>query len=200
MTMIASIVLAAGTSSRMESGNKMLLTLNNKTVLETTLDNILADGPGEVIVVLGKDADKIMTRIDRLPVRIVYNPDYKKGLTTSIQKGVSVATAKGYMICLGDMVLITAPEYLHLKDTFEERLRSDPQAVCIPVYNNQKGNPVIFSAYYKEAILRHDQPEGCKGIVQASANHVFCVNMSTNHILADIDTPADYKRMVELFS
>src|SRR6516164_9618091 len=112
MTMIASIVLAAGTSSRMESGNKMLLPLNNKTVLETTLDNILADGPGEVIVVLGKDADKIMTRIDRLPVRIVYNPDYKKGLTTSIQKGVSVATAKGYMICLGDMVLITAPEYL----------------------------------------------------------------------------------------
>jgi molybdenum cofactor cytidylyltransferase len=198
--MISAILLAAGTSKRMEQGNKMLLPLNDKTVLETTLDNILANGPGEVIVVLGKDADQVMAHIDHLPVKVVFNENYERGMTSSIQKGLSVATGKGYMICLGDMVLITAPEYLRIKDAFEEIIQSDPQAICIPVYDQQKGNPVIFSSYYKESILRHDRAEGCREIVQANVLHIHSVLMPTSHILADIDTPADYQRMVELFA
>ena len=57
--MLTAIVLAAGMSRRMGGENKLLLPFDSKTMLETTLDHILAANVEEVIVVIGHDAEKI---------------------------------------------------------------------------------------------------------------------------------------------
>jgi molybdenum cofactor cytidylyltransferase len=196
--MLSAIVLAAGSSKRMNQGNKLLLPVKNKTVLETTLDNILAAGPGEVIVVLGKDAEGLRTSLLALPVSIVYNPDHEMGITSSIKKGVGMAGGNGYMICLADMILISSSEYALLMDAFENRLKSDPQSILVPSFNQVKGNPVIFSSFYKNQILEHKDPEGCKEIVRSNLGHSFQIAMPTNHVLQDLDTQEDYERIQAL--
>ncbi len=195
--MISAIVLAAGASQRMKGKNKLLLDFGHKTVLETTVSNILDAGIQEVIVVVGNEADRVKEAIKQLPVTVIENLHYRNGMTSSIQQGVKHATHQGYMICLADMVLIRPEEYRLLKNSFEEQFKLNPECICIPIYNNQKGNPVIFSSHYKESILQHQEPEGCKEIVQRNQQNCIKVEMPTNHILKDMDYYEDYLQLTK---
>ena len=53
--MMTAIVLAAGLSRRMGEANKLLLPFGKKTVLETTLDNILSSNIEVVLIVIGHE-------------------------------------------------------------------------------------------------------------------------------------------------
>ncbi len=193
--MVSAIVLAAGLSKRMGRANKLLLPYKNQTVLATVVANILASDMEEVVIVTGHETKQIEQTLKDLPVRFVYNPDFEKGITTSIQHGVSAANGNGYMICLSDMVLIEPAEYTLLKNAFELQLKMDEKCICTPRYKNEKGNPVIFSSFYKEAILEYKDMEGCKEIVQLNKAHIHWVEMETSHVLQDIDFPEDYKKL-----
>jgi molybdenum cofactor cytidylyltransferase len=197
--MVTAVVLAAGASRRMEGGNKMLFPLNHQTVLETTVQQILGASPGETIVVLGKDIPELERLLQQFPVNIRYNPGYETGLTGSIQTGTRDAIGDGYMICLGDMVLVRPEEYRLLMDAFEEKHRSDPRCICIPRYSGQRGNPVIFSSWYLSEILRHTHSEGCKEIIQSHPGHLHFVEMPNDHILQDMDLPEDYRNILKQF-
>jgi len=193
--MLSAIVLAAGSSKRMGAENKLLLPYKSKTIIEATILNILDAGIKEVIVVTGYEADKITMTVQYLPVRLIYNTTYEKGMTTSIQKGVEAARGSGYMICLADMFAITPTEYIKLQTFFDACIAKDEQCICIPRYNNEKGNPVIFSQYYKQPILKHAEMEGCKEIVQANKEHIHWIEMDSRNILQDLDYPEDYKKI-----
>ncbi|HRI20082.1 MAG TPA: nucleotidyltransferase family protein [Panacibacter sp.] len=193
--MLTAIVLAAGTSTRMGNTNKLLLPYKNKTVIATVAENVINAGIGEVIVVTGFEAEKIQQALKGLPVQFVNNPAYAKGMTTSIQHGVLQAKGNGFMICLSDMVLITPHEYSLLNNCFGEQLMHNEKCICIPLYNKEKGNPVIFSSSYKQAILNHTGMEGCKEIVQENKEYIHFIEMNTPHILQDMDYPGDYEKL-----
>ena len=193
--MVSAIVLAAGLSTRMGTANKLLLAYKNKTVIATVIENIIAAGIEEIIVVSGFEAEKIQGALEGLAVQFVHNPAYEKGMTASIQHGVSVAKGNGYMICLSDMVLIEPAEYTLLKEAFELQLKLDRKCICMPRFKNEKGNPVIFSSFYKKAILQHKDMEGCKEIVQLNKAHIHWIEMDSLHILQDMDYPEDYSRL-----
>src|SRR5258706_1708260 len=98
--MLSAIVLAAGSSRRMGNKNKLMLPYKGKTVLIHTVENILAAGFEEVIVVTGFESALVGKALRWLPVRFAHNPRFEEGMTGSIQTGVRAATGKGYMICL----------------------------------------------------------------------------------------------------
>ena len=195
--MLSAVIPAAGLSTRMENKNKLLLPYHGKTVLEATLHNILAAGITDVVVVTGRDAELVRAAIQHLPVRMVHNPHFAAGLTGSIQKGVQEATGDGYMICLADMVLIMPDEYRLLAQQFARRQAVDAKCICLPVYGGRRGNPVVFAAAWREAIMTHEQAEGCKAIVQGHAANVYEVEMTSDHVLQDMDYPEDYLRVAE---
>ena len=201
--MLSAIVLAAGLSNRMETENKLLLPFQGKTILETTLSNILEADIGEVIVVVGHEAEKVKAVLKNYSIIIVENLDYHKGMTTSIQTGI-LATQNsklktqnsGYMICLSDMVLIEPYEYRLLAQQFLDFYKQDEKVIIQPVFKKKRGNPVIFSSFYKNVILETEDTEGCRSVVQAHKKHVKLVEMPTNHVLQDVDFIEDYKRLI----
>jgi molybdenum cofactor cytidylyltransferase len=193
--MLSALVLAAGTSQRMGTQNKLLLPYRDTTILAWTVGNLLAAGLEEVIVVTGHEEAAVRETIAGLPIHIVYNPAYATGMTSSIREGVRRARGSGYMICLSDMVLITPEEYAFLKKAFEIRYEQDSRCICVPEYQGQKGNPVLFSSFYREAILEHTPPEGCKEIVRSHPEHIHRIEMPTDHVLKDIDHPEDYRAL-----
>lgn len=194
--MLSAIVLAAGSSKRMAGDNKLLLPLFGMTIIECVVKNILSAHIQQVVVVTGFERERVKKALKNYPVEFVHNPGYEKGMTGSIQAGVAVCNGIGYMICLGDMTAITANEYEILKDQFEKFSAINTSCICIPVHNNIKGNPVIFSAKYKEEILSHTETEGCKRIVQANEPNVYKVLMPFDHVLQDIDYKSDYEKLV----
>ena len=195
--MLNIILLAAGQGLRMGGPNKLLLPFRGRSVLETTLSGLCAADIGPVFVVTGHQRESVAPLLEQFPVQEVFNPDFRTGMTGSIQAGVGTAQAgQGYMICLADMPMITAAAYQLLADRFLSDTAQDQRAILLPRFGETKGNPVIFSAAYREDILNHPEREGCRGIVLANAAHVRWVDMQDDSVLSDLDTPGDYKTLL----
>jgi molybdenum cofactor cytidylyltransferase len=128
---------------------------------------------------------------------ILMNNHYEKGMTTTIQTGVEAASAAslGYMICLSDMPFIAPAEYQFLAEQFLRILADDPQAIVQPKFEGKRGNPTIFSAFYRKEMLGLTYSEGCKPIVQAHSSHVYLVEMPSGSVLRDIDSKEEYARI-----
>ena len=208
-TPITAILLAAGLSRRMGNENKLLLPLGQSTMLATTLANILSAKIGETLIVVGHEAQNVQATLvadlkkhplsinaqNASKMTILTNNHYEKGMTTTIQTGVEAAATEsvGYMICLSDMPFITPEEYAFLTNEFLKILETNKQAIVQPVFNGRRGNPTIFSSFYRKHILELTYTEGCKPIVQAHTAHVYAVEMPTDSVLRDIDFRADYE-------
>jgi molybdenum cofactor cytidylyltransferase len=190
--MLSAILLAAGSSRRMGTTNKLLLPWQNKPIVAVTAANLLAAGFEEVIVVTGHQAAEVTAALNHLPLRLAHNPRFEEGMTSSIQTGISLAAGKGYMICLADMFLITPAEYILLKKAWEQKFSLDDHCIGIPEYQGQKGNPVILPCVLRSEILSHEEKEGCKEIVRNNSKHHLCISMPTDHILRDLDLHEEY--------
>lgn len=141
---IASVVLAAGLSSRMENKNKLLENLNGSPVLHHVLNAIEDSNIVETIVVLGHESEKVESTLKGYELKSVYNALYMSGIGSSIKAGVeSVSdTMDGVVIILGDMPGLT-PEILDsLMGNFDPEKGKE---ICVPTYKNQAGNPVLWS-------------------------------------------------------
>jgi molybdenum cofactor cytidylyltransferase len=197
--MVSVILLCAGLSKRMGKANKLLLPLKESTIVETTLAQLIPLKCGELIAVTGHESDKIKAILVEKPLKIVENPEYESGMTSSIQMGVSNAdaTSKGYIICLSDMPLITTEEYQALLDFFEKCLLDDAQAIVQPIYKGTKGNPVLLSSYYKNEILENTEPDGCRPIVMRHKAHLHLFEMELGNVLRDVDVEEEYLNLVQ---
>ena len=109
--MISVIILAAGESKRMGE-TKQLMPLDNSTIIERTIDNFLGADVAEIILVTGYKSLDIATAVAKRPVKIVVNPDYSKGMSTSITAGLNQIDdrSQAIMIALADQ-----PEYNHYR-------------------------------------------------------------------------------------
>jgi molybdenum cofactor cytidylyltransferase len=194
-TMISAIVPAAGLSSRMGQ-NKLLMPFGDKSLIEHAVDTLRASDIDEIVVVLGHEAGQVRSRLGRHEghrVNFVHNPDYREGLSTSVRAGMG-AVAKGteaIMIYLADQPLIEPDEINHLIQAFAHAKRAG-KSIVIPFFENQRGNPVILDASYRAMALDIAGDVGCRRIIKRHPEQVFAVQMQTDHVVRDVDTPEDF--------
>ena len=193
--MISAIVPAAGLSSRMGQ-NKLLMPFGDKSLIEHAVDTLKASDVDEIVVVLGHEADQVRSRLERRRVNFVHNPDYREGLSTSVRTGMS-AVAKGadaIMIYLADQPLIQPDEISRLIQAFAEAKRAG-KSIVVPFFENRRGNPVILDASYRAMVLDIVGDVGCRRIIRRYPEQVFAVQMQTDHVVRDVDTPEDFLRV-----
>ncbi|MBI5966994.1 MAG: molybdenum cofactor cytidylyltransferase [Deltaproteobacteria bacterium] len=190
--MISAIVLAAGESKRMGQV-KLLLPWQGKTILERVLDALLNSQVDEVILVLGHEAERIREKVPTQKIKVVINPDYKKGMSTSIRRGLLALDekAQGFMVVLGDQPKIGKETLNRLISEFQ---RVYPEKnIVLPAYHGFRGHPVLFSVKYLEEALRLEGDVGCRQILADHPEDILTVPVNTDAVLFDIDTPEDYR-------
>ncbi|HKJ00166.1 MAG TPA: nucleotidyltransferase family protein [bacterium] len=200
--MISAILLAAGQSTRMGEANKLLLPFRGRSVIENMVDVLLASRLDEVVVVLGHQADQVRPRLEGRPVRIVENPDFREGMGSSLKVGLHNVSlqARGVMVCLTDQPLLEPADVDRLIAAFEATAQQEEgkQDIVVPFHQGQRGNPILFSARYREEVQATRGPiAGCRGIVQRYPEAILAVEMDTDHILRDLDTPEDYRALLQ---
>jgi molybdenum cofactor cytidylyltransferase len=107
---IATVVLAAGRSTRMGGPNKLTAEIGGKPLVRIAVEQALASRAKPVIVVTGHQRESIEAALAGLDVRLVHNPDYAEGLGASLKAGIAAVPpdAAGVVVCLGDMPQVTA--------------------------------------------------------------------------------------------
>ncbi|MEE8194088.1 MAG: nucleotidyltransferase family protein [Dehalococcoidales bacterium] len=186
---VSAILLAAGESKRMGSP-KLLLPFAGGTILGRTIDNLLASSVAEVIVVLGAGAQKMKKAIAARAVRVVFNPDYRLGMATSLKAGLGLVDgrAQRVMVALADQPIVDRETYDRL---IEESLASG-KGIIIPTYQASRGNPIIFSIGYKGELLGLKGDVGGREIVVRHPDDILEVAVGSKGVSIDIDTMADY--------
>jgi molybdenum cofactor cytidylyltransferase len=194
--MLSAIVLAAGMSTRMGQ-NKLLLDFKDKPLITHAVDTLLASEIDEVIVVLGNEADKVRDKLRGRPVRLVENPDFREGLSTSVRTGVNAVSrqADGIMVYLADQPLLEPADVNRILRAFTHA-KEVGKSMVVPFFDGQRGNPVLLESSYRDAILEVVGDVGCKGVIKRYPDQVFVVEMESDHVIRDLDTIEEYEAVL----
>jgi molybdenum cofactor cytidylyltransferase len=189
---VAAIVLAAGSSTRM-GRNKLLLEIGGETLVRRVVEAAGGAGVDRVVVVLGHDEARVRAELEGLRCETVVNPDHARGAGTSLHTGVRhvAADASAVVIVLADMPFVTASMIAALVECY----RATRAPVVFSRYGDIQAPPTLYDRALFAELLAIDDDRGGKQVVlrhQAEAEAVEWPESA----LHDVDSPADYDRIV----
>jgi len=192
---IAGIILAAGMSRRMGE-NKLLLTTGGEPMVRHAASLCQAAGLSPIIAVLGHQADQLRQALADLPVQCVINENFATGMASSLSTGLDALPAEtsGVLVCLGDMPLVTTGDVFAICAAFAPARN---HAVCIPVHEGRRGNPVLLGRQIFDDLASISGDEGAKTIIRKHADLVVEVQAGPG-VLMDIDMPETYAALCKI--
>ena len=189
---ISVLILGAGASQRL-GPPKQLLPFRDTTMLGWVVSQVQrATQIDEVVVVLGRAADEVRERVNFGSARVVENPVFGEGCSSSYRAGLTAVNPESaaIMIILGDQPGIT-PEII---DTLaaEWRLQSRPIALCS--YRGRKGHPMIFARSMFEQLEGLHGDKAAWKLVDANSDEVLEVALDLP-FPDEINTAEDFERI-----
>lgn len=196
--MIASVILAAGASSRMGTP-KALLDYRGETFLDRLI-RVLGAVTDPVIVVLGHHAAQIRAGVRGAAhgrAQFVVNPEPERGQLSSLQTGLAALSpdAEGVAFVPMDCPAVREETAARLAQTF---LARDPETLLvIPRRGNDRGHPVFAARAIVEEILALPSGAQARDVIHRHIPHTQYVDVDDPGILTDVDDPAAYRRLLE---
>ena len=193
---ITNIILAAGKSKRMHEINKLLIKINNKTMIEKIVDSSLKSLANNTIVVLGYENEILQRLLINKNITTVVNKEYLKGQSSSLQIGISALPEEcdAAVVILGDMPDINSTLINQLIENYNP---SDNKSIIIPTYKNKKGNPVLIDREFFPDILSIKGDKGAKDIIKVNKKYITEIPQKHSAIINDIDTKEDLAKYIK---
>lgn len=189
---IAALVLAAGRSTRMGGPNKLLAEIGGRPMVRIAVDEALASRADTVVVVTGHQHEQVKAALRGLNIKIVHNPDYAQGLSTSLRAGLRAVpdNADGVIVLLADMPQVEAALIDRLIATFDP---GKGALVVVPTIEGKRGNPVLWSRRFFPELVAVEGDVGARHLIGQYSEAVVEVPVSGRGALTDIDTPEALK-------
>lgn len=189
MTAIDCIITAAGLSSRMGKW-KMMLPWGAGTVLDASIKNAL-QFCSRVILVSGFRARELQQRYDKLSeVHLVHNPDFAKGLMTSITAAIPWVQTDYCFISHGDLPCLN-------KEIFSKIWKLRGNYAILPSVDGTPGHPILLSRPCLLQAMEYRHYHSMRQALLAGKYHI--AEMHEEEMIRDIDTPQDYQRAWQLY-
>ena len=199
------IVPAAGASSRMGAW-KLLLPWRGVTVIEAVVAEVLSCC-SRAIVVAGHRAEELEALFRGAErVLVVRNPDWEKGMFTSLKRGAEEVRTEAFFVALADMPLIARGTFLAL-DALRRAPVAQPGAqpggappgagpsagprAFRPVSLGRPGHPVLFESSALPIIAETGGSLSMKEVL-ARLDLVPWTADAGEGVFQDFDIPADY--------
>jgi molybdenum cofactor cytidylyltransferase len=185
---IAALLLAAGQSRRMGGPNKLLEDVDGRPRIVRTATRLLSSRARPIVAVLGNNAEAVDAALGKLPITRVRNPDFAQGLSTSLKRGLAVLPQEidGVLVCLADMPLVAGRDLDRLIAAFNPL---EGRAIIVPTRHGKRGNPVLWARRFFAEMQSLAGDVGARHLIGEHAELVAEVEMDSDSVLVDIDTP-----------
>jgi molybdenum cofactor cytidylyltransferase len=192
--MICGILLAAGRSRRMGT-QKLLLPFAGQTVVGQIVDQLLAGGIGRLFVVVSADREAVAAALATKNIILVDNPDPDGDMLSSIRCGLKMlpVECEAALIALGDQPGIRPDLVSRLIQLY---IRS-PLGIASPIYDGKRGHPIVIAHRFFAPLLADFDDQGLHGLLDQYPDEVATLAVDESNMLADIDLPADYQRLID---
>jgi molybdenum cofactor cytidylyltransferase len=184
------LVLAAGGSSRLGRA-KQLLPYRDATLLDWVLDTARACAFDQLLVAVGGAAGEVRDAVDLSGARVVANPAYGAGCSSSIVAAMAALDPRctELVLLLGDQPGVTAETVRAL----QAGRGNAPLAVCR--YDDGRGHPLAFGpAVFGDLRTLHGDKAVWK-LLDRRADDVVEVSVE-GPVPPDVDTWDDYRAVL----
>jgi molybdenum cofactor cytidylyltransferase len=186
------IILAAGQSSRLGQP-KQLLPYQKSTLIEHIIEQTKTVNATKTIVVLGAFANQIQPLLASANVEVILNEDWKRGMSKSLQKGLTQAqNSDAILILLSDQPFVNT----ELINQIIQKATSSDSPIIATKYNHILGVPALFKKETFQELMALNEQQGAKKVIKKYAvnNQVGIVDFEKGWI--DIDTMEDYEKLI----
>lgn len=187
---IATIILAAGASTRLGGQPKQLLIHNGTTLLRRIAEEALSVEMGPVVVVLGANEERLQKELTGLSLYTSANPDWREGMASSLRVGLTALSDEpldAFLVVLTDQPHVTADLLHQLIATRQETGRGI--VACRYGEGAHLGVPALFDIRYQSEFMRLTGDMGARKLIQMYAND--CAEISFPLAAIDLDTWQD---------
>jgi molybdenum cofactor cytidylyltransferase len=194
---IAGVLLAAGASTRLGQP-KQLVKHEGVTLLRRAAQAAIGAGLDPVVVVLGAQADRLVSEVGDLALQVVINENWRAGLGNSISAGVRAldgapigAPVESVLIMLADQPRVDAAVIGRLMHAF----RAGSAPIVASAYGDALGVPALFGRAYLPCLAELSGDRGAKAIIAGAAAEVEAIPFPEGE--HDVDTARDVQRLQE---
>ena len=183
----AGVILAAGGSSRYGEPKQMLY-WRGKPLIRHVAENALNAGLDPVIIVTGAVIEEIQETLQDLPIKMVINPSWREGQSTSLRTGI-----KSIEEYVGSAVMLLSDQPQIKSDLIRALVsehRETQNKIIAPYVGKQRANPVLFDRDLFSELMKIKGDVG--GRVLFDRYPVSKIAWKDKNILFDIDTPEDF--------
>jgi len=176
------------------------LPIDGVRFVEKIVSALKSTDVGNIIVVLGHNAEEMRQKISDLPVTILINHDYKQGQLSSLQVAIShlESSSEGSPV---DGILVHLVDHPYISTTLVDlmikRFYETKKLIVVPRFQGRRGHPVIFARALFSELLAAGPGQGAKPVVHAHRDDTLEIDTKDEGVLIDIDTPEEYRLRVK---
>lgn len=190
---VCNVVLAAGGSKRMDDC-KQLMKLEGRTLIRIVIENALHSMADGVVAVIGSRAEEVSKEVPTGP-RIVINPDFATGQSSSVKAAVSsIPNFDAALFLLVDQPFV-GPDII---DALIRRYRETGKPIVHPISGGRRVNPVLLDRSLFGEIEKLTGDMGARQLVDRRPDLVATIDVPEATRFMDIDTREDLKRAEEI--
>ncbi len=189
---ITAILLAAGSGSRF-GGKKLLAEYEGRPLISAVLETLSRSPVDETLVVVGDDAEELRPVLDGYAVRMVENPRWAEGQSTSVLAGLEACGPE-----VGAAVVLLADQPLVGAEAVERLVRaySEGADVAVATYDGEPRNPVVFARGTWPVLLEElEGDRGAREVLRRRPEWVTLVACDGVGDPSDVDTAEDLRRL-----
>lgn len=194
------VLLAAGSSSRLGQP-KQLVKIHGESLLVHQCKMLLSQHC-DVHCVLGSHKAQISPELASLPITIIDNNDWQRGLSSSIAAAIHSLrdNVSAALFVLVDQWQLNVNDITRLVCQWREqpdKIVTASQHSHIIDDHLVLGPPVIFPRRYFNELKQLTGPKGAKRVIEQYRHH--CIEVEMPHAFIDLDTPEQLKAMENYF-
>ena len=194
---VSAIILSAGFSTRM-GRFKPLLPLGDETVIERVIGIFRKAGVVDVRVVVGHRMEELIPMIERMNANVVINPNYSKGMFSSVQAGVNSVPrdSEAFFIHPVDIPMVYPSTITKIIDQYN----AHEGTIIFPCHNGNRGHPPLVPRKFSKAIVRANASGRLDDVLASFKEDSMDLEVEDPNILFGMNHPRDYTAMVSVLA
>ncbi len=176
---------------------KALLPWQGQTLISHQVAALADGGVDRIVVVLGHRHEELRPELEgKSCVELTWNPDYLQGKTTSIKAGLKALAGRS-----PETILLLNVDQPRSAETVRDLLlqhRSSGAFITIPTFGGKGGHPVVFDGVLLDELSNiAEETQGIREVVRRHQEGTLRVELETEEVLWDLNTPEQYRAALD---
>jgi molybdenum cofactor cytidylyltransferase len=188
---IITVILAAGFSSRL-GFDKLFIRIDGETVIRRAVRPFLGPPVSQVLVVAGRNGERVREHLGDLPATVVVNAHPERGMSASVAAALPyIGGADAIFFHLGDKPFVREGLVAEMVRAF----RAGGSPVAAACHLGERGHPVLVDrGRFMDDMGRLSGDMGLREVIEKHSGDMICIEGGPG-CLIDIDTVEDVGRL-----